>query len=238
MTRVNKSAPVRLSNWPHWKSAKSIMSLSIPTHYDYRMSNFNELHIPKPKYHLGVGSGSHGFQTAEMLLKIEKILLRERPNLVIIYGDTNSTLAGALAASKLQIPIAHIEAGMRSFNQSMPEEINRIVADHLAALNFCPTGTAVKLLSSEGIKRNVYNVGDIMVDILRSKSKKSRFANSWLALAARLRSNVHRALTPIRNHLVKLHCLAMIDQQIIFLYIRDKKCGFGLGRSSWAKNSN
>jgi UDP-N-acetylglucosamine 2-epimerase len=135
-------------------------------HYDDDMSAvfFKELGLKKPRYHLGVGSKPHGEQTAEILAKLEPILLKEKPNAVIVYGDTNSTLAGALCACKLQIPLAHVEAGLRSWNRNMPEEINRIVADHVADILFCPTATAVKNLAAEGVHRGVYNVGDVMLD--------------------------------------------------------------------------
>jgi UDP-GlcNAc3NAcA epimerase len=137
-------------------------------HYDYCMSAlfFDELAIPIPNYHLGVGSGTHGVQTARMLEAVEQVLLKERPDWVIVYGDTNSTLAGALAGAKLHIPIAHVEAGLRSFNRTMPEEINRVVTDHLSDYLFCPTETARNHAHSEGITRGVEVVGDVMYDIL------------------------------------------------------------------------
>jgi UDP-GlcNAc3NAcA epimerase len=139
-------------------------------HYDECMDRvfFDELEIPHPLYHLGVGSGSHGKQTGRMLEGIEEILEKEGPDVVLIYGDTNSTLAGALAAAKLHIPVAHIEAGLRSFNRKMPEEVNRVVADHLSTVLFCPTAEAVRNLAREGIRtgdsRIVENVGDVMYD--------------------------------------------------------------------------
>lgn len=137
-------------------------------HYDYRMSAlfFEELNLPTPDYHLNVGSGTQGAQTAHMLEAIEQVLLEVRPDWVIVYGDTNSTLAGALAAAKLHLPIAHVEAGLRSYNRTMPEEINRIVTDHLSQKLFCPTETARKQAEQEGLTQGVEVVGDVMYDIL------------------------------------------------------------------------
>ena len=136
-------------------------------HYDENMSDvfFQELEIPKPRYHLGIGSGGHGAQTGRMLEAIEKVLLETKPDKLLIYGDTNSTLAGALAAAKLHVPVAHVEAGLRSFNRKMPEEINRVMADHVSTWLFAPTETAVRNLRREGIaEQQIHLVGDVMYD--------------------------------------------------------------------------
>jgi UDP-GlcNAc3NAcA epimerase len=139
-------------------------------HYDYKMSDlfFEELSIPKPHLNLAVGSGSHGEQTGEMLKLIERELIEIKPSMVLVYGDTNSTLAGALAASKIHIPVAHVEAGLRSFNKRMPEEINRILTDHVSDLLFGPTDVSIVNLRNEGIEgKKVYNPGDVMYDAIR-----------------------------------------------------------------------
>jgi UDP-N-acetylglucosamine 2-epimerase len=137
-------------------------------HYDYEMSGifFDGLQIPEPDVNLEVGSGSHAAQTGAMMTGIEDVLRRERPDCLLIYGDTNSTLAGALAASKLTIPVAHVEAGLRSYNRRMPEEINRVVADHLSALLLCPSDTAIANLAAEGVSNGVHLVGDVMLDVM------------------------------------------------------------------------
>ena len=142
-------------------------------HYDYEMDKifFDDMGIPAPDYHLGIGSGSHGHQTGEMLKKIEEAIMLEKPDVVLVFGDTNSTLAGALAAAKLHINVAHVEAGLRSYDKSMPEEINRVLVDHCSDLLLCPTKTAVENLKIEGIKRNVYLTGDVMVDAQRDCAK-------------------------------------------------------------------
>lgn len=139
-------------------------------HYDQGLSQafFDELELPEPDVNLAVGSGSHGRQTARMLEGLESILLKKRPSGVLIYGDTNSALAGALAATKLGLPVAHVEAGLRSYDRRMPEEINRVVADHLATLRFCPTAQAVTNLEREGIHDGIHQVGDVMYDVLQA----------------------------------------------------------------------
>lgn len=136
-------------------------------HHDANMSDvfFSELEIPKPQFHLDIHGGNHGEMTGRMLIEIEKVYLHEKPDLVLVYGDTNSTLAGSLAASKLHIPVAHVEAGLRSFNMKMPEEINRILTDHVSTYLFTPTEVAVKNLVNEGFaKAGIHNVGDVMYD--------------------------------------------------------------------------
>jgi UDP-GlcNAc3NAcA epimerase len=153
-------------------SKKGIREMLVHTgqHYDYLMDRvfFEELKLPKPDYHLGAGSGSHAVQTGKMLEGVERVLEKEKPEITIVYGDTNSTLAGALAAAKLNIPVGHVEAGLRSYRRSMPEETNRLLTDHLSTLLFCPTAQAVRNLSKEGIQNEektvVKNVGDVMYD--------------------------------------------------------------------------
>ena len=144
-------------------------------HYDDNLSAafFRDLELPEPDIRLGVGSGPHGEQTGLMLAAIERVLLKEKPDQVVVFGDTNSTLAGALAAAKLNIPLAHLEAGLRSYNRKMPEEINRILTDHLAHILLCHSQAAVGNLSREGIQQGVYLVGDVMADVLSQSLQRA-----------------------------------------------------------------
>lgn len=170
-------------------------------HYDKNMSQvfFEELEIPQPEYNLGIGGGTHGQNTGRMIEAIEAVLLQERPDWVLVYGDTDSTLAGALAAVKLHIPIAHVEAGLRSFNRQMPEEINRVLTDHAADLLFAPTQTAVANLQREGIPaKRIAMVGDVMYDAAlyyATKAEQRSRILSALGLAPRgyILATVHRA---------------------------------------------
>jgi UDP-GlcNAc3NAcA epimerase len=169
-------------------------------HYDYGMSAvfFHELELPEPAHHLSVGSGPHGAQTGEMLKRVEAVLLAEKPDLALVYGDTNSTLAGALAAAKLHVPVAHVEAGLRSFNQRMPEEVNRILTDHLSTWLFCPSEQAVQNLAQEGIRKGVYLAGDVMYDVLlwqlpQARERQSLLTEWGLQPGSYALATVHRA---------------------------------------------
>ncbi|MHB8073894.1 non-hydrolyzing UDP-N-acetylglucosamine 2-epimerase [Desulfosporosinus fructosivorans] len=169
-------------------------------HYDANMSEifFEELHIPRPDYNLGIGSGRHGAQTGAILEQVEEVLITENPDALLVYGDTNSTLAGALAASKLHIPVIHIEAGLRSFNRRMPEEINRVLTDHLSSWLFCPTETAVKNLTAEGITAGVYKNGDVMNDAFLynlelAKEKSNILQTLGLTSKSFILCTIHRA---------------------------------------------
>lgn len=167
-------------------------------HYDTNMSEifFTELNIPLPTYNLGVGGGSHGQNTGRMLEKIEELLLIEKPNIVLVYGDTDSTLAGALAAAKLHIPIVHVEAGLRSFNKQMPEEINRILTDQISQILFCPTEAAIANLQLEGFDRKsvqIFKSGDVMQDSAIHYSKYAKPPKNFSLSDGFILTTLHRA---------------------------------------------
>jgi len=169
-------------------------------HYDYLLSEvfFRDLGIPAPDYHLDIGSGSHGVQTGRMLAAVEEVIAKEEPDLVLVYGDTNSTLAGALAAAKVHVPVAHVEAGLRSFDRRMPEEVNRVLTDHCSDLLFCPTATAVANLAAEGVTAGVHLTGDVMVDALQqnlplAKERSTALIDLGLSPKGYFLATVHRA---------------------------------------------
>lgn len=194
-------------------------------HYDYDMSKifFDELGTPQPDFSLAVGSGSHAYQTGEILMRLETILLDQKPDWVLVYGDTNSTLAGALAAVKLRIPIAHVEAGLRSFNREMPEEHNRVLTDHCADILFCPTQTAVDNLAREGLTQNVFMPGDTMYDAVllftQTKPDRSQILQKFdLKAKGYLLATLHRPYnTDVSENLhAILGAFLDIDEPIIF----------------------
>ena len=196
-------------------SKKDVKEILVHTgqHYDYLMDRvfFEELGLPRPTHHLGVGSGSHAKQTAMMLERIETVLQKEKPELVMVYGDTNSTLAGALTAAKMNIPVAHVEAGLRSYNRVMPEETNRLLTDHVSTLLFCPTTEAVRNLLREGIKdgeeRVVRKTGDVMYDSILHYSKLAEKRSTILKDLNLFSSDSYAPNSELRTHyyLATLH---------------------------------
>ncbi|MEP6950556.1 MAG: UDP-N-acetylglucosamine 2-epimerase (non-hydrolyzing) [Ginsengibacter sp.] len=194
-------------------------------HYDYALSEkiFMDLGIRKPDIHLGAGSASHATQTGEMMIKLEAAMIEKGPDIVIVFGDTNSTLAGALAASKLNIAVIHIEAGLRSYNRSMPEEINRIVADHVSTYLFAPTQTAVDILKKEGLEENTFFTGDIMVDTMKNNIDIA-LQKSTVIADLQLDNIEYNLLTLHRNYNVDstdilehiLNQLGQLEEEIIF----------------------
>ncbi len=181
-------------------------------HYDANMSDqfFSELNLTAPQYHLGIGSASHGAQTGRMLEAVERILIDEKPDWVVVYGDTNSTLAGALAAAKLHIAVAHVEAGLRSFNRQMPEEVNRVLTDHVSTRLFCPSAGAARNLAREGIAAGVSVVGDVMQDSLLHFSATAR-AQSRILERLAVKSGTYHVATLHRADLTddaaRLHAM-------------------------------
>ena len=194
-------------------------------HYDYGMSQvfFDEMGIPEPDVNLGIGSGPHGWQTGQMLIHLEAVIQAQKPDSVLVYGDTNSTLAGALAAVKLHLPLAHVEAGLRSFNREMPEEHNRVLTDHCATMAFCPTQTAVNNLARESITRGVYLVGDTMYDAVLqfatvARQRSTILQDLGLEQKGYLLATVHRPYnTDVAEHLCSiLTAFLEIEEPVIF----------------------
>lgn len=185
-------------------------------HYDYEMSQvfFEDLDIPKPNYNLGVGSGSHATQTAQAMIELEKVFKKEKPNWVVVVGDVNSTLAAAIVAVKLHLPVAHLEAGPRMFDKSIPEEVNRILTDHLADMNFCPTKSSARNLKKEGIGESAYFTGDTMYEAFLHLRKAVR----------KKEANVLEkfSLSPKKYILLTLHRPANVDNALKFKDIMEK----------------
>lgn len=217
------------------KSISDIKEIILHTgqHYDNNMSDdfFSELDIPLPDYNLGVGSDTHAQQTAKMMIGIEDVVLRECPDFILIYGDTNSTIAGAIVGAKLHIPVVHVEAGLRNFNKKIPEEINRIVSDSISTLLFCPTETAVNNLKKEGITAGVYNVGDIMLEtylFYKDKALKNSSILNRLNLKPKkyILCTIHRASNTNNIENLKNIFIGLTDSKeivILPLHPRTKK---------------
>ena len=210
-------------------------------HYDHGMSDvfFEEMEMRPPDFHLGAGGGTHAEQTGKMLIEIEKILDSVKPGYVLVYGDTNSTLAGALAAAKLHVPVAHVEAGLRSYNRLMPEEINRVLTDHISSLLFCPTDAAIENLAKEGITRGVERVGDVMYDALLHNLALARKRSTILLSLGLERgmyalATVHRAANtddPARMKAI-LEALGSLSSPVVFpVHPRTRKMVRELGLS-------
>lgn len=209
-------------------------------HYDFMMSEvfFRELDVPAPDYNLEVGSGSHALQSALMMIRLEEIVVKERPDRILVYGDTNSTLAGALVGSKLLIPVAHVEAGLRSYNKAMPEEINRILTDHVCDVLFTPTDSATGNLAREGIKEGVSQVGDVMYDVLIqniavAEKRESILGRLELQVGSYALATIHRAgNADDRARLEAIMCgLVRSEMSVVMLLhprTRDRLRAFGL----------
>lgn len=213
-----KAAPL----FEEFKRYKNIKPILVHTgqHYDYEMSQafFDGLKIPKPNYSLGIGSNSHALQTAEAMKKLEPVFLKEKPRITILIGDVNSTLAGALVAVKMHIPIAHIEAGPRTFDKKMPEEINRLLTDHISDFLFCPTKTSVQNLKKEGITKGVFYVGNIMYEA---------FLNSAKIAAKKSKILERLKIEPKSYYLTTVHRAENTDDKKKLKNIADSFCEIG-----------
>lgn len=223
-----KIAPIIKAIENHNASSESVAIAPVLVHtgqhYDYKMSKvfFEDLVLPEPDIYLGVGSGTHAEQTGRIMIEFEKVLFDQKPDTVLVVGDVNSTLAAALAAVKLDIPVAHVEAGLRSFDRKMPEEINRVLTDHCSQLLFCPTETAVGNLKKEGITKGVYLTGDVMVDALLFNKQVADKSDILLKLGLEsghyLLTTIHRpSNTDDRGNLENIICaLSDSGEKVVF----------------------
>jgi len=216
-------------------------------HYDYNMAGvfFDELNIPKPDYDLGIGSDTHGRQTGKMMIAVEEIVEKEKPDAILVYGDTNSTLAGAIVASKLHIPIIHIEAGLRSYNKEMPEEINRVMTDHVSTLLFAPTDLAVGNLAKEGILDGVHQVGDVMYDAvlynIALAEEKHTLADYDLNSGEYVLGTIHRADNTDNKHRLEavLKAFSALEEKVYLpLHPRTKSKIDSFGLNSILEQAN
>jgi len=243
---IKAAAVSRAIRQHNQQSDQKIQEIIIHTgqHFDKNMSDvfFSELEIPKPYYNLEIANLSHGAMTGRMLEAIEAVLQEQQPDVVLIYGDTNSTLAGALAAGKMHIPVAHVEAGLRSFNNKMPEEINRILSDKISNFLFCPTETAVETLKNEGITDGVHNVGDVMYDVTlhyREKAKAQINLNQWRVTEGNyVLCTIHRAentdnTVRLQSILEALREIAKETPVLLPIHPRTKQLLHNVGKEEW-----
>ena len=216
-----KAAPVSRALTSHFNE----VMIHTGQHYDYEMSDlfFKEMDMRQPDFNLGIGGGTHGAQTGMMLIELGKVMSSVKPDCVLVYGDTNSTLAGALTAAKAGIPLAHVEAGLRSYNRAMPEEVNRVLTDHVSTWLFCPTDVAVQNLKKEGIVKGVHQIGDVMYDALLhnleiAREKSQILARMSLKKGEYALATVHRAgNTDNRNNMQSiLDALGLLPTRVIF----------------------
>ncbi len=216
-----KAAPVSRALASHFNE----VMIHTGQHYDYEMSDlfFKEMNMRQPDFNLGIGGGTHGAQTGMMLIELEKVMSSVKPDCILVYGDTNSTLAGALTAAKAGIPLAHVEAGLRSYNRAMPEEVNRVLTDHVSSWLFCPTDAAIRNLEKEGITKGVRQIGDVMYDALLrnleiARAKSQILERMSLKKGEYALATVHRAgNTDDRNNMQSiLDALGSLPTRVIF----------------------
>ena len=233
---------------PHIRKYFTEVIVHTGQHYDSNLSDnfFQELNIPQPDYNLEIGSGTAGYQIGNMILKLEKVFVKENPCCVIVFGDTNSTAAASIVAAKLNIKLAHIEAGLREFDKSIPEETNKLITDILTDFYFCPTDTGVSILKSMGITNNVFNVGDVMIDLIeenriRIESETKILSEFNLTKKDYVFATIHRASNTDNSENLKeiLNTLSQIKQKIVFpIHPRTYSIIQNLGLSATLKSDN